>query len=124
MNTHKFDFQLPMEPNSEKTTLLMDRQPLEGVTSLHVKAGTDGFTNVAVEFNASCALSFTGHLIANIKHEGEEQSLLLAGMHDRAMAYVCDRNQVEPDVVIMDYQLKAEFLMVLASFCIEELAGA
>lgn len=71
VNEHKFNLQLPMYPhqtvsdNGMPCKLEMDGKELKGVTGLHVRAGVNGFTNVVMEFEASCAVEFVGHLVAH-----------------------------------------------------------
>ena len=86
INEHMFNFNIPMFPtqrvsdNGMSTELIMDGQPLQGVTSVCIKAGSNGFTNVAIEFEASCAVQFVGHLCARVYDAAgaEEHDLKLA----------------------------------------------
>jgi hypothetical protein len=72
VNTHQFKFSLPQFPNqsiSENGTqceLKMDGHDMKGVTGGHLRFGANGFTNVVIEFEASCLAEFDAHLIAHM----------------------------------------------------------
>lgn len=128
INEHKFDFKLPMFPNQTvgdngmPCELTMDGQPLKGVTALNVKAGSNGFTNVAIEFESSCAVQFVGHLEATvIDYNGLDGELIMSSIFDDAMEAVCNTHQEEPDAVIRDYGLKAELFKKLIALGIERI---
>lgn len=72
INEHKFDLKLPMFPHQTigeegmPCEIKMDGNDLKGVTQLTVRAGSNGFTNVVMEFEASCAVEMAGHLVAHM----------------------------------------------------------
>lgn len=96
INRHNFEFSLPMFPHERidkkpghDLKLQMDGKPLEGVTSLCVKAGSNGFTNVAIEFEASCAVKFVGHLMATIQEQTiEDVDIGLAELYQDAVGSI------------------------------------
>ena len=89
INTHKFNFNLPMHPQEGGHVLEMDGQPLKGVTGLHVRADSNGFTNATLEFESACAVAFCGHLVAHIGDDHtESHSEYYAGIYKTALAEI------------------------------------
>lgn len=125
-NEHKFDFKIPMLPNQTvgdngmPCELTMDGRPLEGVTSVFLKAGANGFTNVAIEFEASCAAQFIGHLDASVvQHNGLDGELLLAGIYTDALEDIESRYDFEE--FHDTYEQKAEFILKVLALALERM---
>ena len=122
INEHKFDFKLPMFPNQTVSDngmpceLNMDGQPLKGVSSLVVRAGSNGFTNVVMEFEASCAVEFAGHLVAQLNLSDEQAQMDLGGIYDQAMA---DVGLTEDFAHTVDGADKVEMVRRVVELCIE-----
>jgi hypothetical protein len=83
--------ELPMFPthtfgaNGMPTQILMDGKELQGVTDVTVRAGTNGHTNVVIQFNASSALNFVGELIAQVESD-DYYDAIFAGIYRIARA--------------------------------------
>lgn len=123
---HKFDFKLPMFPNQRvgdngmPCELKMDGQDMRGVTSLCVKAGSNGFTNVAIEMEASAALELAGALILNVEgNYTEHQDLMLAQLYNEALEHTESRH--DPEEFYQSYEAKADFVRKLISLGIENI---
>lgn len=128
VNEHKFDFKLPMFPNQKVSDngmpceLTMDGRKLEGVTSLFLKAGANGFTNVAIEFEASCAVQFVGHLDATVvTHDGLDGELFMSAIVDDAIEHVYSDGGLEPGELFTSYEHKAEFLRKAIALALERM---
>jgi hypothetical protein len=91
INEHRFNFKLPMYPNRKigerdlPAVLEMDGKHLPGVTDLTVRAGSNGFTNVVIEFEADVAVEFVGHLVANLNLTEDQAQILFGGIFDKAV---------------------------------------
>jgi len=108
--------------NGMPCELTMDGQPLRGVTSLNVKAGSNGFTNVAIEFESSCAVQFAGHLIATTTGIGdEEQALLLASLYRDAKAEVDSFLDAEGEDLDANYMAQADLVRRIIELGIERI---
>ena len=92
VNEHLFNFKLPMFPNqriqdnSLPCVLEMDGKQMKGVTGGHLRFGSNGFTNVVIEFEASCAAEFAGHLVAHMDFGHMECQDVLGGIYDEVVS--------------------------------------
>jgi len=115
-NEHTFEFKLGKNPY-DGSTLVMDGKELEGVTGLCVRAGANGFTNVAIEFEASTAIKMAAHLIANLDLPDEGWEIgVFGGIFDEALEAV-------PNTSIKDYDGadKMDFVKSIVTKCLERL---
>lgn len=66
---NQFDITMPLNPHDPGGAITMNGKRLEGVTAFVAKAGDNGFSNIAMEFEASYALSMTAAFIPTIKKD-------------------------------------------------------
>lgn len=85
MKHHKFKFNLPLD--TREAELEMDGVPLKGVTGLTLRAGTNGFTNVVLEFSAPALAEFDAVLITTVNPD-DAMELALAAIYDEALLTV------------------------------------
>ena len=122
-NKHKFNFKLPMSPTHEEVVLKMDGREITGVTDLTVRAGTNGLTNVAIGFEASCAVEFAGKLIANINgFTHDEQVLTFASIYQTAKSEVDEELAHEGTELDSEYMLQAQFVKRVIELTLERLS--
>jgi len=129
LNKHQFDFSLPMYPNqtiSDKgmqCEMTMDGRKLEGVTGLIVKADARGFTNVAIEFESSCAIRFAGHLMVGITESYDEESLdlLLAELYSDAVGVIGAELERSGDTLESSITARATLVKELVKSIIERI---
>lgn len=120
INEHKFEFKLPMFPNQTISDngmpceLKMDGHDMKGVTSLTMRAGSNGFTNVVVEFEASCAVEAAAHLVAHMDLGYIDPQEALGGIYDSA---------IEDFPILREYKLdgcdKAEIVKRIIELTLE-----
>lgn len=84
LKNHKFELNLPLYPNQPEegelpVAIKMDGKKLEGVTSLFVKADSNGYTNVTLGFEADSMVSMTAVLVAKME-QSEELDEMLGGV--------------------------------------------
>lgn len=125
MKEHKFIFNLPMHPHQRhldrdpKLTMKMDGRNLNGVTGLCVKAGTNGYTNVAIEFNAPAAIELAGALLASVDTEDELLAMRISTCYREAVMAV---EGFDPDEVD-GYQYQSHLVKRLLEHLIDEFSG-
>lgn len=124
MNAHNFNFKVGMRA-VDSASLKMDGNELTGVTGFTIKAGANGYTNVAIEFEAPAAVCFVGHLMASLPNaDDEEQALQLSAIWDDVSGKITDKwgldrnNEIEFSI-----DAKADFVRLLITRCIEELGS-
>lgn len=115
-NEHKFEFKLGKNSH-DGSTLLMDGKELEGVTGLCVRAGINGITNVAIEFEAGTAIKMAAHLIANLDLPDERWEIgVFGGIFDEA---------VEAIPILREFHFdgadKMDFVKSIVTKCLERL---
>jgi hypothetical protein len=121
VNKHKFNLQLPMyphEPDGMPCTLEMDGNKLKGVTGLHVRAAVNGFTNVVMEFEASCAVEFVGHLVAHCD-ANDALEFQMAEIYSDALADV--EKQLEGEVLEYSHFGKAKLTHRIIELAMERI---
>lgn len=125
-NEHKFEFKLPMFPNQKiedngmPCELKMDGRDMKGVTSLTMRAGSNGFTNVVVEFEASCAVECAAHLVAHMTgFTFEEQQLQLAGIFREVNEEIKAELEREGANLMDEYMAQADFVRRIIELTIE-----
>lgn len=97
VNRHKFLFNLAMLPEHHpQGAVKMDGENLQGVTALHLKADSRGFTNVTIQFEAEALAEFDASLIAGFADlDPDEEVDLLNPVYKeaerRADAYMKNR---------------------------------
>lgn len=126
---HKFDLALPLFPNHSigelpgtGVKLEMDGRQLEGVTGLCIKAGSNGFTNIAVEFEAGCAVRMTAELIASLG--GGDQSLrqlVLANVYRKARSDIDADLERDGDTLETDTGAQAAFVTRIIEVALERI---
>jgi len=126
---HKFDFKLPMHPARKVSDsglpceLKMDGRDITGVTDLTVRAGTNGFTNVVIGFEASCAVEFAGELIANINgFTHDEQALTFAHIYQTAKSEIDEELTSEGAELDSEFMLQAQFVKRIIELTLERLS--
>lgn len=91
-NAHHFKINLPLLPHEalrEDTNpaiaIEMDGKKLEGATGVNVRAGFNGYTNVAIELITNAAIEMVAALLVDLK-EGiaSERQALFAAIYDDA----------------------------------------
>ncbi len=93
---HSFTFNLPVNPHNDSIVLEMDGQPLRGVTDVCVKAGTNGYTNVILGFEARAAIEMTGALVANVNLLEIGESAI-ASIYDSSLAQLGE-DPIDPEM--------------------------
>lgn len=120
-NIHHFDFNIGYNAKTPSTTLKMDGNDLKGVTGAHLRFGTNGITNVVMEFYASSLAEFDAHLIASMNIEDEQQMLKLADIYDRSMNEVAGQLEEEGEFIEDSLPGKATFIKRILELIIEEI---
>jgi hypothetical protein len=127
-NNHTFDFEFPLipceqigKPPGHMLKMNMDGNPLTGVTGVNIKAGSNGFTNVAIEFEAPCAAQFAGVLSASIRSDLDCDQRLADIYSEVKQEVLSSMDAVEQDELDVDIDAKAEFVRSIIAKCIERL---
>lgn len=124
-NNHSFKFDLPLIPHStvgnphgKGIYLSMDDRELKGVSGLNVKAGANGFTNVAIEFEAPCVMEFVAELTATLNNVDED---VFAGLYADARAEIDRDLAMDGDEFESDRSSKARLAQRIIELAIERL---
>lgn len=121
LNNHNFDFLLPLFPYEGDTVIRMDGRNLQGVTGLNIKAGANGYTHVAIEFEARCAVQFAGHLVAEAGFgHSDDMDLRLAELYRRAQAEIGASLEQDSGEDEHSYTQQAALVRRVVSMLIEE----
>lgn len=125
MKHHNFEFGLPLYPHqtigeaqSPDLKLEMDGKELQGVTSLTARAGANGFTNVAIEFECSAAIKMAAAFLPSIEAH-EEQVERLGAIYHEAMAEIKD--QLDDGETLDDHYMAGEFVRQIITKALEQL---
>jgi hypothetical protein len=128
INEHLFNFKLPMFPNQSisengmQCVLEMDGMQMKGVTGGHLRFGANGFTNVVIEYEASCAAEFAGHLVAHMTgFTHEEQQLQLAEIFRDVNNEIMAELESEGANLMDEYMAQADFVRRIIELTIERI---
>lgn len=101
-NVHKVEMQLPLFPVEEIGTpgcanlqIEIDGKPVKGVSAVHVKAGENGYTNVAIELTAPTIVSMSSALVVSTQANHEYPEQVLGPIMKKAIESITDKEWLE-----------------------------
>ena len=118
-NQHDFDIKLGLTPCDGNTHIKMDGKELKCVSSLVMRAGVDGYTNVVMQFDAPVVARVVAELTANISVEEELVEVWFATALDKALVRLEQKQGECVDFPIKDRYTRAQLTACLLETVIE-----
>ena len=118
-NEHEFDIKLGLDGNGPDNHIKMDGKELKGVSSLIMKAGVDGYTNVVMQFDAPMIANVVAELTVNLDIEDETVEQWFATALDKALVKMESREGEGVDFPIKHRYCRALLTKYLLEAVIE-----